>query len=192
MVDPTMSSNISSLQNHFLIAMPRMEDPNFNGSITYLCQHNEEGAMGIILNRPSNILLGDIFEQLDFDSNSKNSENDVFQGGPVQLERGFVLHNDSVDWDSSFSITPDMRLTTSKDILDALAQDQGPKQFFIALGYAGWGAGQLEQEIAENTWLTCQADPKILFNTPTKEKYTKALASLGFNAGQLSSQAGHA
>lgn len=192
MVDPTMSSNISSLQNHFLIAMPRMEDPNFNASITYLCQHNEEGAMGIILNRPSNIRLGDIFEQLDFDSNSKNSENDVFQGGPVQLERGFVLHNDSVDWDSTFSITQDMRLTTSKDILDALAQDQGPKQFFIALGYAGWGAGQLEQEIAENTWLTCQASPEILFNTPTKDKYTKALATLGINAGQLSSQAGHA
>lgn len=192
MVDPTMSSNISSLQNHFLIAMPRMEDPNFNASITYLCQHNEEGAMGIILNRPSNILLGDIFEQLDFDSNSKNSDNDVFQGGPVQLERGFVLHNDSVDWDSTFPITQDIRLTTSKDILNALAQDQGPKQFFIALGYAGWGAGQLEQEIAENTWLTCQASPEILFNTPTKDKYTKALATLGINAGQLSSQAGHA
>ncbi len=172
--------------------MPRMEDPNFNGSITYLCQHNEDGAMGIILNRPSDILLGEIFEQLNFESTSKNSENDVYQGGPVQLERGFVLHNDAVEWESSFAITENMRLTTSKDILNALANDQGPEQFFIALGYAGWGSGQLEQEIAENTWLTCQASPEILFSTPNEDKYTKALATLGFNAGQLSSQAGHA
>lgn len=187
-----MSSNISSLQNHFLIAMPCMEDSNFNGSITYICQHNEDGAMGIVLNRPSNIQLSDIFEQLSFESEITPTKNDVFQGGPVQLEKGFVLHNDAVNWESSFSITESMRLTTSKDILGALAQDQGPEQFLIALGYAGWGAGQLEQEISENTWLTCQASPEIVFTTRNEEKYDKALASLGFDAGQLSSQVGHA
>lgn len=181
-----------NLQNQFLIAMPQLEDPNFNGTITYICQHNEDGAMGIVINKETGIDLGDIFDQLNFPSDGQHSHTPVSQGGPVQLDRGFVLHNDGSAWDSSYEVSPQIQLTTSKDILEAIAHDQGPTQFVVALGYAGWGAGQLEDEIAQNSWLTCASSEDILFNTEMGRKYTMALASIGLDPAKLSSNAGHA
>lgn len=187
-----MSDKLGSLQNQFLIAMPLLQDPNFNGSVTYLCQHNEEGAMGIVFNKPSGILLDEVLEQLSYETGGQHSDRAVLQGGPVQLDRGFVLHNDGQDWESSYSVTDTMRLTTSKDILKAIADGEGPEQFLIALGYAGWGSGQLEEEIANNAWLTCDSNSQILFETPNNQKYQKALASIGIDPSQLASKAGHA
>jgi putative transcriptional regulator len=181
-----------NLQNQFLIAMPQLEDPNFNGTITYICQHNEDGAMGIIINRSSGINLGDIFEQLSFATDGQHNETPVSQGGPVQLDRGFVLHNDGSSWDSSYEVSTSIQLTTSRDILEAIANNEGPEKFVIALGYAGWGAGQLEGEIAQNSWLTCASSEDILFHTDLGQKYDMAMASIGLDAAKLSTNAGHA
>lgn len=180
----------TSLQDHFLISMPQLEDPNFSGALTYICEHSTQGAMGIIVNKPSGLTLEEILEQLDIPSHS--NQDIVYAGGPVQMDRGFILHSSEKTWESSMQITPNCCLTTSLDILEAIASDEGPSDYLIALGYAGWGAGQLEQELAENTWLTCQADQKILFDTPNSKKLNAAMASLGVNASQLSSKMGHA
>ncbi|MDX1453478.1 MAG: YqgE/AlgH family protein, partial [Oleiphilaceae bacterium] len=158
-----MTDQAPNLQNHFLIAMPQLLDPNFSGTITYLCEHNEHGAMGIVINRPTELSLQDILEQLEIPL--KSDDQILYAGGPVQLERGFVLHTDQREWQSSMNITPQIRLTSSKDILSAIANGEGPEQFLIALGYAGWGAGQLEQELADNAWLTCRANQEVMFNT---------------------------
>ena len=187
-----MSKSFASLQDHFLIAMPQMADPNFNGTLTYLCEHNEDGAMGIVFNRPSQLMLGEIFAQLDYNYSGDLSDSAIYQGGPVQQDRGFVLHTDARPWQSTFDVTNDIKLTTSKDILKAISENQGPDTFLIALGYAGWGAGQLEQEIMENTWLTSSADSDILFHTKNSDKFEKAIANLGIDLSQLSNQAGHA
>lgn len=181
---------MTSLRNHFLIAMPRMKDPNFEGTVTYICDHNEHGAMGIIVNRPLDMTLGEILAQLDF--GGEDIDKDIYAGGPVQMERGFVLHSPQGEWQSSLKISESICLTTSKDILEALAKAQGPNESLVALGYAGWGAGQLEQEIAENCWLTCLADENILFETPHNKKFDSAISLLGFDPNQLSDQAGHA
>jgi len=190
MSNQSSSNQSSSLQNHFLIAMPQMLDPNFSGSLTYLCEHNEQGAMGIIINRPSNLRLNGIFEQLDLSLEGENRT--VYAGGPVQQERGFVLHTGEKQWQSMLTIGGHISLTTSKDILAAIAQGNGPENYLLALGYAGWGAGQLEQELTQNTWLTCTASETILFDTPDENKLAKAMAILGIDSNQLSGQVGHA
>lgn len=185
-----MSTYAANLQNHFLIAMPQMLDPNFSGTITYLCEHNEHGAMGIVVNRPTELMLAEIFEQLNFPY--EGTDRAVYAGGPVQLERGFVLHNDGRNWESTLDIATNIRLSSSKDILEAIAKDEGPDDYLVALGYAGWGAGQLEQELTDNTWVVCSANEDILFHTPDDEKQKKAMALLGIDSNQLSGQIGHA
>lgn len=172
--------------------MPQLEDPHFNGTITYICQHNGDGAMGVVINKPSGIRLNEIFEQLELNTPEKYDSSAVMVGGPVQEDRGFVLHNDGSSWDSTYSVSQSIQLTTSRDVLDNIANEKGPEKFVIALGYAGWGEGQLEQEIAQNTWLTCPASEELIFETATKDLYTMALASIGLDTVKLSGQAGHA
>lgn len=185
-----MRVNATSLRNHFLISMPHMDDPNFVGTVTYLCEHNENGAMGIVINRPLDITLSEILAQLKLDAPVRDEF--VYAGGPVLTDRGFVLHRPRGHWQSTLAITDSISLTTSRDILAALTGPDAPEDRLIALGYAGWGAGQLEQEIADNYWLTCPASEEILFHTPHAQKFHAALASLGVDLHRLSTKAGHA
>ncbi|MBU0499585.1 MAG: YqgE/AlgH family protein [Gammaproteobacteria bacterium] len=181
------------LTNHFLCAMPGLQDPNFARSLTYLCEHSDQGAMGIIINRPMDLKLGDIFEQLSISAEDEVLHRiPVYQGGPVQAERGFVLHDDNHSWDSTLSVAPGVSITTSRDILEAIAQNRGPARFLMALGYAGWGAGQLAQELSHNAWLSGPADRDIIFSTPAEQRLIQAAACLGVNLNLISSEAGHA
>jgi putative transcriptional regulator len=181
------------LTNQFLIAMPRMDDPNFAQTVTLVCEHSERGALGIVVNRTLPMTLGDVFEQLGLDSSkSRFNEQPVLRGGPVQTERGFVLHSPSGKWESSLPFSAKMHLTTSRDILDALAVGEGPESAVIALGYAGWEAGQLDEEMARNAWLTVDADERLIFDTPVDERWQAAARLLGINLLTLSSDAGHA
>jgi len=185
-------SNNSYLSNHFLVAMPDLADPNFFHTVTLICEHNEQGALGIVVNRPSELVLGDIFEQLELRSSSESLRNTiVYQGGPVQTDRGFVLH-DGDPWDSTLEISGPLRLTTSRDILAALAEGKGPGNWLLALGYAGWGAGQLEQEMAANAWLSVPANPDVLFATAVEDRYQAAATLLGVDLALLSNAPGHA
>lgn len=167
-----------------------MYDPNFAGTLTYICEHNEDGAMGIIINRPSGLALKEVLEQLDISVG--NNEAPVYAGGPVQVERGFILHTGAPSWDSSMSVSRNLSLTTSLDILEAIANNTGPEKYLVALGYAGWGEGQLERELTDNTWLTCTADPTVVFDTPDDAKFRSAVSILGIDTDQLSGQIGHA
>lgn len=181
------------LTNHFLLAMPRLADPNFHQSVTYICEHNDNGAMGIIINRPSELSLGEIFRQMDIAPQQEHSADiAVYSGGPVQQDRGFVLHTPAGKWESSMRISTAISVTTSRDILSAVAKGAGPKRLLIALGYAGWGAGQLEYEMAENAWLSMPADPEIIFNTPYDKRWHSAARLLGVDPLMLSSDTGHA
>ncbi len=180
-----------SLANHFLIAMPGMQDEQFASTITYLCQHDEDGAMGVVINVPTDMRLDEIFEQLGIEGGFR-ARDLVLAGGPVHSDRGFVLHNDGGFWQSTLAITPDLHLTTSKDILEAIAAGHGPQHHLVAVGSAGWGPGQLEAEIAANAWLTCPASVEVLFHTPYDERLSKAMQLMGIQPGRLSSQAGHA
>lgn len=182
----------TNLSNCFLIAMPNMEDPVFAHTITYICEHNEHGAMGIVINKPLELTLGEIFNQLDIRSTGHNAEKPIFSGGPVQVDRGFVLHPGDAKWESTLQITHDIHLTTSKDILSAIADDKGPKQSLVALGYTGWMPGQLEKEMANNAWLTSPANPDIIFNTPLESRCEAAAALLGVDLHLISLHAGHA
>lgn len=185
--------SFSSLANHFLIAMPALADPNFTHTVTYLCEHTEEGAMGIIINRPLEISLGDVLEQMQIEpSEAVDLATPIYLGGPVQSERGFVLHTPVGGWQSSLAITDTIAVTTSRDIITAIAQGEGPEQYHLALGYAGWGEGQLEQEIADNAWLSGPADQRILFDTPVEERWAAAAALLRVDLNLLSSEVGHA
>ena len=175
--------------------MPQMLDPNFSGTLTYICEHNEHGAMGITINKPADLSLVDVLDQLDIALQGKDQT--VYSGGPVQHERGFVLHTDSgkpsnKQWQSSLQIAENINLTSSKDILTAIGEGGGPEKYLVALGYAGWGAGQLEQELKENIWLTCTADLGVLFDSPCDEKFKNAVAILGIATDQLNGQIGHA
>lgn len=174
--------------------MPQMLDPSFTGALTYICEHNEEGAMGVIINRPIKIGLNDILTQLDLPEIDEPQL--IYWGGPVQEDRGFIIHtaeNDSDQrWESSMEVVKGIRLTTSKDIIKAIAENQGPEKFIIALGYAGWGAGQLEKELAENTWLCSPANKELLFDIDVTNKRKAAINSLGITEHQLNSQIGHA
>ncbi|MCP9337345.1 YqgE/AlgH family protein [Stutzerimonas xanthomarina] len=183
----------SYLKHHFLIAMPHMADPNFAQALIYLVEHNRDGAMGLIVNRPSGLSLGDILEQLrpDQPGDASSQQLTTFSGGPVQTDRGFVLHPADAQFQATLDLGP-LGVTTSQDVLFAIADGYGPKQHFIALGYAGWEPGQLEAELAENAWLSCPAQPEILFDLPYGQRLNAAAASLGVDLRLLSSQVGHA
>jgi putative transcriptional regulator len=181
------------LNNQFLIAMPGMNDPNFAQTVTLVCEHSPQGALGIIINRPLTMTLGEVFAQLGLDStHSRVSESPVLQGGPVQTDRGFVLHSPGTNWESTLAVSDWLHLTTSRDILDALARGEGPPVALMALGYAGWDAGQLEAEVAQNAWLTVPAEGRIVFETALDERWEAACQLLGVNLLHLSSDAGHA
>lgn len=183
----------NSLANHFLIAMPSMDDTNFSRSVTYLCEHNEEGAMGLVINHPIDMDFGEILRQLQLPDRLENLEHrPVFIGGPVLPERGFVLHRPRGDWESSLAVTDDVSLTTSLDILQAIAEGRGPQDWLFVLGYAGWSAGQLEAEIADNAWLSVAADERLIFELPVEHRWRAAAELLGVDFSLLSSDSGHA
>lgn len=180
------------LSNQFLIAMPNLTDPGFFHTVTYLCQHNEDGALGIVINRQIDMKLGDIFKQMHITATYPvAADAPVFSGGPVQQERGFVIHSPCGPWDSSIAISDDIALTTSRDILEAIAVGEGPKQYLVALGYAGWGEGQLEREIVNNAWLNTPCGNDILFNTPVNQRWQAAAHQIGIDINQLTAPAGH-
>jgi len=223
---------MQSLENQFLIAMPSMADSLFNKTVTYICEHNDEGAMGLIINLPVNISLSDLLKQIDDDeadtkqttsspaSKSKKSarsteeqtsmkekitgtltdentllsalEQPVLSGGPISQNRGFVLHSTQPGWKSSLALSSEVMITTSKDILLALGTEQAPEKYMVTLGYAGWGPGQLEKELQENSWLTIAANSDIIFNTPIEQRWQKATEMLGIDIAHLSSDVGHA
>ena len=189
------TDTFQSLKGHFLIAMPQMEGSEFANTVTYLCEHDPDGAMGLVINRPTDIHIAEIFSQLNIDvDHGTTAKTQVYSGGPVQAERGFILHQGRTDktWDSTLKIAHNLQLTTSRDILDSIAQQQGPQNCLIALGYAGWDAGQLEDELIDNCWLTTPADTDIIFDTPNDQRLAAAASLLGISLGQLSMQAGHA
>ena len=192
-----------NLTNHFLIAMPGLQDMEFARSVVYLCEHSERGALGLIINKPTDINLQKLFDKVEMSLGRADLvQQPVMQGGPVQTERGFVLH-DPLVWGedgtekeavyaSTMAIPGGLEMTTSKDVLEALAEGAGPRRLLITLGYSAWGEGQLESEIAENAWLTVGADQSVIFETPIHERYDRALALLGVQAWMLSPEAGHA
>jgi len=180
------------LNNQFLIAMPNLGDPNFFHTVTFICQHNADGALGIMINRPADMKLGDIFKQMDITPKHPESNNiPIFSGGPVQLERGFVIHSHGGDWDSTLKVSEQIALTTSRDILEAIAMDEGPEQAFIALGYAGWGEGQLEKELIANAWLNSPYQQNILFDLPAGQRWSAAAGQIGVDIKSLTTPAGH-
>lgn len=184
----------ASLTGHFLIAMPGMGDPNFTRGITFVCQHSEDGAMGLVVNRLSDYNLGDVLSQMHMPcARQEVATEPVLVGGPVQPERGFVLHASGArEWDSSYRVNDALTVTTSRDILAAMADGEGPARVLVTLGYAGWGAGQLEQEMRENAWLTVQADNQVLFDTALDERWGAAVALVGINPANLTSYSGRA
>jgi putative transcriptional regulator len=187
-----MIETYSNLTNHFLIAMPGMVDPFFAKTVTFLCQHSAEGALGIIVNRPSDLTLGDIMQQMNIEVHERGVGNQpVYFGGPVQPERGFVLHEARGRWDSTLQVSDGIALTTSRDILEAIGQGMGPRKILVALGYAGWGKGQLEREMVENSWLNAPADKSILFEYPSSQRWKAAAESMGVDISLLTAQAGH-
>jgi putative transcriptional regulator len=193
---------VNSFANQFLIAMPGMVDNNFAGTVVYLCDHTSNGAMGLVINRPTDVNLGDVFDKLDLKLEIQPKATEpVYFGGPVQTDRGFILHEQSRDehtthYSSSLRIPGGLAMTTSKDVLHEVAEGHGPKRFLMTLGYAGWSAGQLEDEIARNGWLNVNAPMEelihIIFETPDEYKYQNVLGLLGVDVGFLSSEAGHA
>lgn len=187
-----------SLTNHFIIAMPSLNDPNFEQSVSYICEHNNEGAMGVVINHPTDLTFADLCEQLEIEiTDTDTADYPIFDGGPVETERGFILHTPIGEWESTLAVTKDIGLTMSQDIIHAIAEgydsdNTPPKHFIITLGYAGWSEDQIEDEIAENVWLNVEATPNILFHTPVEKRWNAAAAALGINLQQLSSDIGHA
>jgi putative transcriptional regulator len=181
------------LTNQFLIAMPTMVDPNFSRSVTYVCAHNDDGAMGIVINRPLELQLGEVFAQMDIAyADDQSGEQTVYQGGPVHQDRGFIIHCPATQWDSTIHITDELAVSTSRDILEAMSTGEGPRDTLVALGYAGWGAGQLEQEMSQNAWLSGPASAEIIFRTAAPQRWETAAAMMGVNLASLSSDIGHA
>ena len=182
-----------SLSGQLLIAMPNMLDPRFAGSVVYLCEHSCKGAMGLVINRPTDLGIESLLEKINVDIEGPlPSHFPVMMGGPVASERGFVLHTEPLDWNSSLKVNPQISLTTSRDILEAVARGDAPSKWLITLGYAGWGEGQLEEELAQNAWLTAPANDVILFDTPLEERFASAFAMLGIDPALMSGAAGHA
>ena len=195
-----MAASIN-LTNQFLIAMPGMGDGTFAGTVVYLCEHTEKGALGLVINKPIDITLKSLFEKVELSLDRDDlAELPVYFGGPVQTERGFVLHEPigegggegSGPYNSSLKIEGGLEMTTSKDVLEAISSGAGPKKVLVTLGYSGWAAGQLEDEMSKNGWINVEAEPGIIFDTPVDQRYDKALSLLGIDAGRLSSAAGHA
>lgn len=183
----------SNLSNQFLIAMPGMADENFAGTVVFVCEHSPRGALGLIINRPSDITVQELFERVGLPHAGPHATQPVLQGGPVQTERGFVLHQaTNTPYASTLEIPGGLQMTTSKDVLEHMAAGDGPTRYLIALGYSGWNAGQLEEEIGNNGWLTVEADPAVMFDTPVEARFNAAMALLGFNPAMLSQTAGHA
>ena len=192
-----METDPINFTHHFLIAMPGLQDATFAKSVIYMCEHSERGALGLVINKPSDINLKKLFEKVELPLHREDlTQLPVFQGGPVQTERGFVLHesvmpgNESV-YASTMTIPGGLEMTTSKDVLEALSTGYGPRKVFISLGYSSWGQGQLESEISDNSWLTVGADPAVIFDTPVEQRYDKALMLLGRQSWMLSPEAGH-
>lgn len=193
MADKESTTNSGYLDRQMLIAMPGMLDDNFVGSVTLLCQHNEQGAIGITINRLSEFSLGEILAQLQIECSSDDIRHaPVLEGGPVAPDRGFVLHSPCEAFDSSMQVGEDIMITTSRDVLAAIARGQGPEKFVVALGYAGWGVGQLEGEMLQNAWLTVEADSDIVFDSPLPQRFTAALDRLGIKVDRLHGMAGNA
>lgn len=182
------------LSNQFLVAMPGLVDPNFNHSVTLLCEHNEQGALGLVINRPTELRLTDMLDHMKLARPALSPDDHlVHWGGPVQTERGFVIHSQPGTWESTLKIADELYITTSKDVLSAIGQGEGPKDFLVTLGYAGWGAGQLETEIKENSWLNTPVDRAILFQVPIATRWEAATRLLGVDVTQLTAgPAGHA
>ena len=185
------------LTNQFLIAMPGMADDTFAGTVVYLCEHNEKGALGLVINKPIDIKLKNLFEKVELSLDREElAELPVYFGGPVQTERGFVLHEsqagDGGHYNSTLTIPGGLEMTTSRDVLEAMSNGAGPKRVLITLGYSGWEAGQLEDELGRNGWLTVDADPAIIFDTPIEKRYERAVSLLGIDPRMLSQEAGHA
>ncbi|WP_188149474.1 YqgE/AlgH family protein [Teredinibacter waterburyi] len=184
--------HLGGLRDQFLVAMPGLTDPIFSRSVTYICDHSDQGAMGIVINQPLELSLGDVFEQLQIDYHPSLGRHPVLAGGPVNTQRGFVLHRNHGEWDASLQITPEISLTASRDIVQAIATNRGPHNAQFSLGYAGWSPGQLEDEIANNAWLTLPADTSIIFDTPIEERWAAATKQLGVDMNLISTIAGHA
>jgi putative transcriptional regulator len=199
---PADSASSINLTHHFLIAMPGLQDEVFSRSVVYLCEHSERGALGLVINKPSDINLRNLFEKVELPLHRSDlKEAPVLQGGPVQTERGFVLHEaisagedsaEAVYASTMFIEGAGLEMTTSKDVLEALSTGAGPRKVLVSLGYSSWGEGQLESELAENSWLTVGADPAVIFDTPIEQRYDRALALLGLQSWMLSPDAGHA
>lgn len=181
-----------NLQGHFLLSMPHLQDPGFAQSLIYICEHHASGAMGIIINRPSDMNLNELLQLLELNP-AGQTEITVYNGGPLQKDRGFILHSPTTQqWDSSYAIAPQVALTTSLDILQAISENRPPEAFLVALGYSAWGEGQLEQELSANAWLSCPANLDIMFRTPAEERLQAAATTMGINLNLLTSQSGHA
>ncbi|MFQ5994771.1 MAG: YqgE/AlgH family protein [Acidiferrobacterales bacterium] len=185
--------DFTGLSNHFLIAMPALADPNFYRTVTLVCEHSTEGAMGIVINRTTDLALGDILQQMGIEAKDADSRDmTVHLGGPVQTNRGFVLHEPLGKWESTLPITDTLGVSTSRDILTAIAENRGPERCLVALGYAGWGAGQLERELAENSWLNGPSDRQIIFDMPIDSRWQRAATLVGVDLSTISGEAGHA
>jgi putative transcriptional regulator len=179
--------------NQFLVAMPGLLDPHFNHSVTLLCEHSEHGALGLVINRPTELKLAEMLKHMKLAHPAlENTEHIVHWGGPVQTERGFVIHSEPGRWESSLKLSDSLYITTSRDVLSAIGRGEGPKNFLVTLGYAGWGAGQLDHEILENSWLNTPVDSAILFTTPALSRWQAATRLLGVDVTQLAGPAGHA
>ena len=186
-------SDFSSLTNHLLIAMPSLTDPNFAQTVALVCEHTDRGALGIVLNKPLPMRLSDVFSQMQITPSSEAiAAQPVLRGGPVQIDRGFVLHRPGGHWDHTHKVSETIQVTTSRDVLAAMARGEGPEDAFIALGYAGWDSGQLEREMLDNAWISVPVDARVVFELPFAERWSGALRLLGIDAGQLSLTAGHA
>jgi putative transcriptional regulator len=184
---------VVNLTHHFLIAMPSMADPNFAKSLTYICEHNEQGALGVVVNRPIDMTLRALFEQIEIPLNdNERGRMPVYFGGPVQVDRGFVLHRPAGDWQSTLAVSGDIGLTTSRDILQAVGEGRGPGELLVSLGYAGWAPGQLEQELTQNSWLTVGADLDLVFELSPEQRLPAAMQLLGIDLTRLSDEVGHA
>ncbi len=191
-----------NLTNHFLIAMPGMEDDTFGKSVVYVCEHSQRGALGLIINKPGEISLADLFRKVDLPLQRQDlGLQPVLNGGPLQTERGFVLHEsvrvegvppDESLYASTLTIPGGLEMTTSRDVLEALSSGGGPRRVLVTLGYSAWGEGQLESELAGNSWLTVDADSDLIFDSPVEQRYDRALKLLGLEAWMLAPHAGHA
>lgn len=189
----TMTKSTVDLTNHFLIAMPNMADPRFAKTVTFICEHNTEGALGVVVNKPIDMTLSALFEQIQIPlGEGAIRAAPVHFGGPVQLDRGFVLHRPLGSWQSTLAVDSELGLTTSKDILEAVGRGDGPRDVLVTLGYAGWSAGQLEQELAQNAWLTVRATPGVIFDEPPENRLPAAVKLLGIDISRLSEGVGHA